>query len=180
MKQKIAILIAALLLPVLATAKEPAKPLTVDTIQVLKIAGQDERAVIKTPDGKMRIIKVGDPVGDHAKVIEITTGRVVIEEKKAKESETVIIRLENGKQHLERLKKAGENDPQAYAANTTQEAAMRQPAVQEKQPTEVKKDKKDKEEQEKIEQKRNKKAQEKKISGGKSGTMNIKSVPTGT
>ncbi len=108
MKEIFCIFILAISIPTLVKASEPAKPLSADTIQILKIAAQDERAVIKSPDGKMQIIKVGDPIGDHGKVIEITTDRVVLEEQKGKETEKVIIRLTDGKQIVERLRKTGE------------------------------------------------------------------------
>lgn len=87
---------------------------SVDSIQLLKISVQDERAVIKTSDGKVQIIKVGDVIDDNGKVVEITAGRVVLEKKGGNETETVIIRLEDGKQRVERIKKAGEKQPQLY------------------------------------------------------------------
>jgi hypothetical protein len=112
--KKIGIFIAlVLLVPAIGSGKEPAKPLTADTIHVLKIAAQEERAVIKTPDGKTQIIKVGDPIGDHAKVTEISQDRVVIQESKDKsnETETVIIRLVDGKQKVERIMKHMDKQP---------------------------------------------------------------------
>ncbi len=112
MKTKpIVLLISLMLIPVMAVGKEPAKPISIDTIQLLKIAAQDERAVIKTPDGKTRIIKPGDALGTNGKVTEIAADRVVIEEKKGNETEKVIIRLIDGKQKVERLKKTGEQAP---------------------------------------------------------------------
>jgi len=104
----IVLAISLMLIPVIAAGNEPLKSISIDTIQVLKIAAHDERAVIKTPDGKMQIIKVGDPIGDHGKVIEIAVDRFVLEEQKGKETEKVIIRLIDGKQKVERLKKTGE------------------------------------------------------------------------
>src|SRR3990172_605649 len=109
------IIVSAILIPAIVSGKEPAKPISADTIQVLKIAAQDERAVIKTPDGKTQIIKPGDPVGASGKVTEIATDRVVVEEKKGNETEQVIIRLINGKQKVERLKKTGEQAPAMFA-----------------------------------------------------------------
>jgi hypothetical protein len=112
------ILLLMLSVPCLSLAKEAAKPVSIDSIQVLKIAAQDERAVIRTPDGKMQIIKAGDSIGDYAKVTEIARGRVVIEEKKGKDIEKVIIRLENGRQRMERIKRTGEKQPLIYTVNT--------------------------------------------------------------
>jgi hypothetical protein len=92
-------LLAAIIVSSLARAG------VVENIQVLKISAQDERAVIKTPDGKMQIIKIGDSLGDHERVLEIAANRVVIEEKSREGTEKVIIRLVKGKQKVERLRK---------------------------------------------------------------------------
>ncbi|MBI5101957.1 MAG: hypothetical protein HZB33_09020 [Nitrospirae bacterium] len=98
----------------------------VETIQVLKISPQDGWAVIKTPDGDMWIIKVGDMIRDHqsagqknngATVIEITSGRVVFEEMTATGKETVIVRLEDGKQRTERIRKSPDNQPVIFKPN---------------------------------------------------------------
>ncbi len=99
---------------------------TLEEIRVLKISPQDERAVIKTSERKLQIIKVGDilrvagsPVKKYGagglRVIEITTGRIVFEEMTDMGVETVIIRLENGKQRVERIRKAREEQPLLYA-----------------------------------------------------------------
>ncbi len=121
MKTKSVIFILLMLIPLTAIGKEPAKPVSVDAIQVLKIAPQDQRAVIKTPDGTMRIIAVGDAIGEHARVTEIAEGRVVLEETKGQEIDKVIIRLENGKQRVERLRTAASGHAPAYSARTSHE-----------------------------------------------------------
>ena len=81
MKRIIIIVLSALLMPVIAMGKDTSKQPSVDTIQVLKIAAQDERAVIRTPDGKTQIIKPGDTLGANGKVTEIAVDRVVVEER---------------------------------------------------------------------------------------------------
>ena len=116
MKIILVILILAMASSTVAAGKEPAQPITAETVQILKISPQDERAVIRTPDGKTQIIKPGDTFGTSGKVVEITADRVVIEEKKGDETEKIIIRLENGKQRVERIKKTAEKQPQLYAA----------------------------------------------------------------
>lgn len=92
---------------------------SLETLQILKISPQDERAVIKTPDGKMHVIKLGDAVGDSGKVMEIAKDRVVIEERSEKGQETIVFRLEDGKQRVERIKKSPERKPQLYAVPDT-------------------------------------------------------------
>jgi hypothetical protein len=47
----------------------------------------------------------------NGKIVEITKGRVVIEEKTDSGPETVIIRLEDGKQRVERIKKGVDKQP---------------------------------------------------------------------
>lgn len=95
----------------------------IDSLQVLKIAGQDERAIIKTHDGKMQIIRPGDVVDADTglRVVEIAEGRVVFEEKKDDQKETVIVRLVDGKQRVERIKKAPEKQPALYAPQLQQQ-----------------------------------------------------------
>lgn len=65
-------------------------------------------------DGSMKIIKPGDEIRKNGKVVEITSGRVVIEESTERGKETVIIRLEEGRQTIERLKKAPDTRPEIY------------------------------------------------------------------
>ena len=88
-----------------------------DTIHLLKISSQDERAIVKMEDGSMKIIKPGDVIGKRGKVVEITAGRVVFEENTEKGIETVIIRLENGKQRIERIKKTPDKQPVIFKSN---------------------------------------------------------------
>jgi len=108
-----------------------------DSIQILKISPRDERAVIKTSDRELKIIKVGDvlqvqstefkvqspeiemkselsPKTTELKVIEIAKVRVVLEENTEKGIETVIIRFEDGKQRIERIKKTPDKQPLLY------------------------------------------------------------------
>lgn len=113
-------------IPALVAATEPAQQISADMIQVLKIAAQDERAVIKTLDGKMQIIKIGDPIGDRGKVLEIAADRIVIEEKKNTVTEKVVIRLINGKQKVERLRKTGEQSAPLLAPAVSDKITKKQ------------------------------------------------------
>ncbi|MBI5075031.1 MAG: hypothetical protein HZB62_07685 [Nitrospirae bacterium] len=89
---------------------------TVDSIHLLKISSQDERAVVKMEDGTKKIIKIGDAIGKNGKVIEITSGRVVIEEQMDGGSEIVIIRLEEGKQWTEHISRLPDSKTLLYKA----------------------------------------------------------------
>lgn len=85
-----------------------------DDMQVIKISPQDEWAIVKTKAGEKMVIKAGGPVGDNGEVIEITEGRVVIEQRTERNIETIIIRDENGKQKVERIKRVGDRQPILY------------------------------------------------------------------
>jgi hypothetical protein len=71
----------------------------------------------------MRILKVGDELGkdplrvtgSELRVVEITEGRIVIEERTNKGLEKIIIRVEGVKQSIERIRKIGEQPPILYA-----------------------------------------------------------------
>jgi hypothetical protein len=114
-KIKFAFLALMVLISLVASARGQAQEITLESIQILRIVEQDEKAMTKLPDGRMHILKVGDRVGKKGKVIEIVEGRIVIEEKTDKGSETVIIRFENRKQRIERIRKIGEKPPILYA-----------------------------------------------------------------
>ena len=112
-RTKLAILALAVSITFISFREELLQASDVDSIQLLRISSQDERATIKSLDGKMRIIKVGDLLGEKSKVTEITEGRIVIEEITDKGIETVVIRVVNGKQRVERISKIGDA-PMSY------------------------------------------------------------------
>jgi hypothetical protein len=105
------------------SARGLAQQITIESIQVVRILDQEEKAMIKLPDGKMHILKVGDDLtkdplrvtGSGLRVVEITEGRIVIEEKTERGLEKVIITVENGKQRIERIRKIGEGQPGLYS-----------------------------------------------------------------
>lgn len=78
--------------------------------QFLKVAPQEQKAVMKTPDGQLQLVGVGETIAG-AKVVEIAEGRVVLEEQGAQGSETVIFRLDGKHQRIERLRNRGERAP---------------------------------------------------------------------
>jgi len=114
---KVVILILMLLIPGLAMGDGPLGGILVENIEFLKIFVQEEKAVIRTPDGNMQVIKVGDVMGkgelrvpgselrgtgsglpgkrSELRVIEITDGRVVFEENTDRGLETIIVRFED-------------------------------------------------------------------------------------
>jgi len=84
---------------------------SLDKVQFIKIAPKDEKAVIKTADGKLQLIKPGDVIGETVTVKEIATGRIVLEEKTDRGLETVIVRMVNDKARIERLSRTPESRP---------------------------------------------------------------------
>ena len=99
------VFIWTIFIPFLVFAQEGNRlsKISVNDITILKISAKDERAVMKTPDNNLKLLKVGDPLGDRLTIIEIAAGRVVLEEAKEQGTETIIIRLENGEQRIERM-----------------------------------------------------------------------------
>jgi len=96
---------------VMLSAVYPLRAETFDKIKFLKISAQDQKAVLKDSDGKLKMIGVGDAVGGDSKVVEIAKDRVVLEKMTEAGIEIIIIRLINGEQKIERVTKAGEKKP---------------------------------------------------------------------
>ena len=115
---RFSISILAMFILAVSVGEIRAQEITVESIHILRIIEQDEKAMIKLPDGRMHILKVGDSIGKKGRVIEIVEGRIVIEERTEKGPETVIIRFENGKQRIERIRKAGDKQPVLYSPST--------------------------------------------------------------
>lgn len=105
---KVNILIMLLLLMLSA---QNLMALSAQTIKVVKISPKDERAVIKIEKNALQVIKAGDSIGNNLKVIEITEGRIVLEEINDTGRETIIIRVEDGKHRVEKIKMVDEKRP---------------------------------------------------------------------
>jgi len=91
-----------------------AASLSVENIKVLKISPQDQRAIIKISDGDMVIIKPGDDIAENIKVIDISEGRMVVEEMTQRGAEKVIIKINDGEQKIMRIKKFEDKKPFLY------------------------------------------------------------------
>jgi hypothetical protein len=129
---------------VLLIFSSPALSASSDGLQVLKISPQDKTSVIRGNDGKLTLVKEGDsldtkkfsvhsaPFAEKTKknekkhtltVIEIAEGRVVLEEKQGDEGETIIFRLVDGKQKVERIRKIAPGKRQQLTAVSSQPSA---------------------------------------------------------
>jgi len=104
-----------ILISLVVSARGQSQQISVESIQILRILDEEEKAMIKLPDGRMHILKVGDSVGKNGKVIEIVGGRIVIGESTERGPETVIIRFKKGKQTIERIIKIEEGQPGLYS-----------------------------------------------------------------
>jgi len=67
---RFSISILAILILALSVAEIKAQEITVESIHILRVIEKDEQAMIKLPDGRMHILKVGDSIGKNGKVIE--------------------------------------------------------------------------------------------------------------
>lgn len=106
--------IIVILISSVGFSQELAKNDPLRGMTIVKISPRDKAAVIKTPEGKMEVIRVGDSIGSSATVTEIAKDTVVIEERTEQQVETVIIRLEGKKQTVQRIRKLGEGRPKLY------------------------------------------------------------------
>ena len=70
--------------------------------------------MIRVPGHDLTLLKVGDQIGENGRVIEITDGRIVIEEEIDRTRDQIIIRVEDGEQRIERLSRSPQNRPLIY------------------------------------------------------------------
>ena len=98
------------------TAVVYAAPL--DKIQFIKISAQDSKAVIRAIGGKMQVVKPGDTIAENTTIKEIIPGRIILEEKTTNGIETVIVRMDNGKSRIERLRRQPEKSRPLVAPAT--------------------------------------------------------------
>jgi hypothetical protein len=68
----------------------------------VRISGPDSRAVVRTPDGEMRLVAPGDLLGD-ATITEITGNRVVLEQSGPDGKAVLIVTVKDGRQQVRRI-----------------------------------------------------------------------------
>ncbi len=86
-----------------ATIAESKEAVPLDDLELTRISGHDQLAVARETDGEIYLLRVGDSIGAHGVVTEITNGRVVIETVEEGTKVLVIISLEDGRQTLMRI-----------------------------------------------------------------------------
>jgi hypothetical protein len=82
-----------------------------EKFQLLKISPQEQKAVVKAPEGALQLVGIGDVIAGDAKIVEIVEGRVVLEQPGEDGNETVIFRLDGKQQRIERIRGRGEKPP---------------------------------------------------------------------
>src|SRR3989337_1252354 len=66
---------------------------SIDSLKILKIAPEEQMATVRSQDGKLRVVRTGESIGESLRIVEIAKGRVVLEEKTDKGVEKVIVSL---------------------------------------------------------------------------------------
>ena len=84
---------------------------SIDSLKILKIAPEEQMATVRSQDGKLTVVKSVESIGENLRIVEIAKWRVVLEERTDKGVEKVIVRLEGGKQRVERIRKTAEKQP---------------------------------------------------------------------
>lgn len=115
---KVALALLILLSAFVAQAQQTPSPLSLKTINLVKISAQDRLATASSADGALHLIKVGDELGKGAHVTEIAKGRVVVEETTDQGLETVFLILDNGVQRIERIRKTSSERKPLTATGT--------------------------------------------------------------
>lgn len=103
-----------IIIPSAVTSQESLKTFNLGDINVVKISAIEESAVVKTPTESLRVIKVGDVIGNNGKVTEISTNRIIIEEATKKGLITTFITFENGNRAVKRIIKFRDSASQHY------------------------------------------------------------------
>lgn len=106
---------SVLVIALLTLQPTPSFALSIQDLQVVKISPADGSAVVKTSENGLRLIRVGSSLDQNNRVVEIADGRIVIQSKTPKGLETIIIRIEDGRQKIERIGKIGDLRPPPLA-----------------------------------------------------------------
>lgn len=70
-----------------------------------KISAYDQKAVVKSPQGELVLVTIGDKVGKTATIVEILEDGVVLEQPGKYAPEKLIVRIENGRQKIDVMKR---------------------------------------------------------------------------
>lgn len=76
----------------------------IEDFKFLKIAAPEQKAAVKTPEGELVMIGIGDRVGEQATVIDIADGRVVLEQATKEGPERLVVRFHGNQTSIEKIK----------------------------------------------------------------------------
>ncbi|RJQ75554.1 MAG: hypothetical protein C4519_15550 [Desulfobacteraceae bacterium] len=101
-----------------------AQPVNDNDLQVIKISPKNESAVIKVQKKEIKVVTVGDDLGNLGKVMEISKGRVVLQRNTENGNELILIRKETGEdQRVEKISKVQGLPPGLYMPGSAQSPA---------------------------------------------------------
>jgi hypothetical protein len=82
-----------------------------DGVRFVKISSYDQKAVIKTAAGELKLVGVGDMIGEKMVIKEIAGDQLVLETPGLQGPETLIVSLDkNGEQKVDRMGPAPKNE----------------------------------------------------------------------
>jgi len=87
---------------------------SIDNLKIIKLSPSEGEAVISLDAGKISTIHIGDMVNDNFKLTDLSENWTVLDNTKSDIGEKIIIRMENGKQRIERLTVLPEPSPHQY------------------------------------------------------------------
>jgi hypothetical protein len=103
-----ALLTAALLFFILLALPAPGHTTESEvSIKIIKIAAEENSAVVQKANGSMMLVHVGDQLAPYGKVTAISANRIVF---KSDMAEVIIVKLEKGVQRTQRIGKVGLKD----------------------------------------------------------------------
>ena len=78
-----------------------------DIPQIVKISSEADRAVVRSGEGRLRVVRPGDRIMPYGQVLAIFKNRIALKNEKA---ETIFITVDNGKQSIQRVGKVNKTD----------------------------------------------------------------------
>lgn len=98
----------ALLFCLNAEASDPDTSQLSETIEIIKLADKEKRAVVRSKENeKMRVVKIDDTIEPFGKIIDIVPGRIVI---KNKDLELFFIQLQDTTTTIHKISKKSHSD----------------------------------------------------------------------
>ena len=107
-----AVLLAAIFAFLFLASVQPLDAQSNTAIRVVKISAGDQMAVVKFSGQPLQLVKTGDVLQGIGRIAEIAADRLVIENMGPTGMELIVIRLQNGQQTVERIKKGAREDQQ--------------------------------------------------------------------